>query len=184
MTDLAPTGPDLFGYTPPPLQLVRLDRRIDREHPCHDNIAVVHPRAGGVHAADLLCRDCNKHRGFLPHVAMRFIKQTGSRWGAPALITLRDQTIKDGDQDMPTKQQFEQKDGSGALFKNDRKEQTQHPDYTGNIKVEGVEFQLSAWLKKTKAGRTYMSLSAMPKQPPGRPVKADVAEDLNDEIGF
>ena len=47
------------------LQTVRLDRSIDRQSPCCQNIAIVHPRSEGVHAADLRCASCGKHRGFL-----------------------------------------------------------------------------------------------------------------------
>ena len=43
---------------------------------------------------------------------------------------------------------FEQKDGMGALFKNAKKEKPTQPDYTGNLKVEGIDFKLSAWIKE------------------------------------
>lgn len=52
----------------------------------------------------------------------------------------------------------------GVLFKNDRKESDTHPDYKGSYTDEqGREFWLSAWIKKTKAGVTFMSLSTKPK---------------------
>lgn len=47
----------------------------------------------------------------------------------------------------------------GALFKNDKKESEKHPDYKGQCEVDGVEYWISAWLKKSKAGQTFMSLS-------------------------
>ena len=47
----------------------------------------------------------------------------------------------------------------GVLFKNDRKETDNHPDYTGRIDIDGTEYFLSAWLKKGKSGQTFMSLS-------------------------
>lgn len=47
----------------------------------------------------------------------------------------------------------------GALFKNDRKESDSHPDYKGQINVDGVDCWLSAWLKTDKNGKKYMSLS-------------------------
>ena len=48
---------------------------------------------------------------------------------------------------------------SGRLFKNDYKTAgTNQPDYRGEINVDGTEKQLAAWIKKSKAGRTYMSL--------------------------
>jgi hypothetical protein len=42
-----------------------LDRKIDRQKPCCDNFAVV--QAGkGPHAAELRCKKCGKHRGWMP----------------------------------------------------------------------------------------------------------------------
>jgi hypothetical protein len=50
----------------------------------------------------------------------------------------------------------------GALFKNDRKQQDNHPDYTGSINVGGVEYWLSAWLKDGQKGK-FFSMSVKPK---------------------
>jgi len=52
---------------------------------------------------------------------------------------------------------------SGALFKNDRKESDKHPDYKGQGNFKGEEVWIAAWLKKSKAGQTFMSLSFTPK---------------------
>ncbi len=52
----------------------------------------------------------------------------------------------------------------GVLFKNDRTEKENHPDYKGNYTdANGAEFWLSAWLKKDKNGNTFMSLSTTAK---------------------
>lgn len=51
----------------------------------------------------------------------------------------------------------------GVLFKNDRKDSDKHPDYKGNINVDGREFWLSAWIKDGKSGK-FMSLSIQPKE--------------------
>lgn len=59
---------------------------------------------------------------------------------------------------------YEQKDGSGALFRVENKKTDQHPDYTGSITVNGVPCFLSGWIKKSKGGKTYMSLSVKPKE--------------------
>jgi hypothetical protein len=59
---------------------------------------------------------------------------------------------------------YETKPGNGALFKNDRKEKETHPDYKGDININGTNYWLSAWLKSTKDGKKYMSLSAKPKE--------------------
>ena len=53
----------------------------------------------------------------------------------------------------------------GVLFRNDRKESDRQPDYKGSINVDGVEYWLSAWLKESKTGTKFMSLSVNPKQP-------------------
>ena len=79
---------------------------------------------------------------------------------------------------------YEQKDGSGALFKNNDKESEQHPDYKGSIMVGRTEYWLSAWLKQSKKGVKYMSLSAQPKQ--AKQIKGAVAhkepvKDFDDE---
>ena len=55
---------------------------------------------------------------------------------------------------------------SGVLFKNDRKETENHPDYTGKINVNGDDFYLSAWIntaqKGEKEGKKYLSIKARP----------------------
>lgn len=81
---------------------------------------------------------------------------------------------------------YEQKDGSGALFKNQKQKDT-HPDYKGNVRIAGVDYELAAWIKKSKSGTTYMSLNAQPKRekqerkdaPP-----ASQSDEYNDDIPF
>jgi uncharacterized protein (DUF736 family) len=76
---------------------------------------------------------------------------------------------------------YEQKDGSGALFKNREKETDNHPDYRGSIKIGGVEYWLSAWLKESGKGTKYMSLSAQPKQErKEKPAKQPAPEFVDD----
>jgi uncharacterized protein (DUF736 family) len=70
----------------------------------------------------------------------------------------------------------------GALFKNDDKESDNHPDYKGNINVGGKEFYLSAWIKQSKAGKKYMSLSVQPKE--GATKSATRKDDDDDENPF
>jgi len=151
--------PDLFGELRPAPRIVRLDRHCDRDNPCCDNLATIH--AGkGPHAAELMCAGCGQHRGWLPHTALNFIRETARLWGAGNVITLRDSTVTDGANTVETKQQRE---NSGILFKNDRKETDKHPDYTGSLKVGGVDFYLNAWIKQGHNAK-FMSLSVKPKK--------------------
>lgn len=59
----------------------------------------------------------------------------------------------------------ERRDNSGALFKNDRKEQDTHADYRGSITINGVEYWLDAWIKEGAKGK-FIGLKAKPKKLP------------------
>ena len=51
----------------------------------------------------------------------------------------------------------------GALFKNERRDDEKFPHYKGSLNVEGVDFWISAWLKESKDGAKFMSLSIKAK---------------------
>jgi len=73
---------------------------------------------------------------------------------------------------------------SGTLFKNDKGDNDKRPDYKGNIDINGVEYNLSAWVKVMKSGNgKYLSLKVDAKK--DAPVAKHVAEqdDLS-EIPF
>ena len=59
------------------------------------------------------------------------------------------------------------KEGSGSLFKNDRKATETHPDYTGSIMVNGREHYLSAWVKEGAKGKFFSVSIGKEKQPKG-----------------
>jgi len=77
----------------------------------------------------------------------------------------------------------------GALFKNNDKTEETHPDYRGRLNVDGVDLWLSAWLKTSKNGMKYMSLSVKPqnadtaqsKKPAGGGARP---KDFDDSIPF
>jgi len=76
----------------------------------------------------------------------------------------------------------------GSLFKNDKGDNEKRPDYTGAINVNGVDFKLSAWIKESKEGKKYMSLSVQAKEDapaPSKPVaKGKDAFDDSELIPF
>jgi hypothetical protein len=79
----------------------------------------------------------------------------------------------------------------GVLFRNDRKQQDNHPDHTGTININGVEYWLSAWIKSGANGR-FFSLAVKPKdqqaattaKPAPKPAAAEPQDQFNDDIPF
>lgn len=53
---------------------------------------------------------------------------------------------------------YEQKDNSGVLFKNDRKETDKHPDRKGEALIDGKAYWVAGWLKDGKKGQ-FLSLA-------------------------
>lgn len=47
----------------------------------------------------------------------------------------------------------------GAIWKNDKKETEKHPDFTGSLNVEGVEYWVSAWKRKPGGSEKAPALS-------------------------
>jgi len=90
---------------------------------------------------------------------------------------------------------FEQKDMSGTLFINDRKDKDTHPDRTGTALIDGVEYWVSGWIKQGQRGQ-FLSLAFKRKEqrhepapPPRRdqPRRSDPissGRDMDDEIPF
>jgi len=75
----------------------------------------------------------------------------------------------------------------GVLFRNDKKESEKHPDFTGSIDVGGVDHYLSGWIKESKQGKKFFSLSVKAKQETAqKAVQAakQVVEDFDDDLPF
>jgi len=77
--------------------------------------------------------------------------------------------------------------GTGALFKNDKREKETHPLYKGECEINGEKFWISAWLKKsTKDGQTFMSLAFRAKDAPAKQKppasRANFDRPLDDDV--
>ncbi len=80
---------------------------------------------------------------------------------------------------------YEMKDFTGSLFKNEDKLSDTHADYTGSIMVAGVEYWLNSWLKVSKNGKKFLSLSVKPKvQRNEATAKVDKAHEAKGGGGF
>lgn len=55
-----------------------------------------------------------------------------------------------------------QRDNSGVLFKNDRKDSDKHPDYRGSVTINGVDYWISGWRKDGQRG-AFISLAVQEK---------------------
>lgn len=53
---------------------------------------------------------------------------------------------------------------SGAIFPAREKKTEKHPDMTGSLNVEGVEYYVSGWTKVSQKGQKFLSLSIKAKQ--------------------
>lgn len=85
---------------------------------------------------------------------------------------------------------FQHRENSGSVFKNERKEQPNHPDYRGSALIGGVEYWVSGWLKDGRSGK-WLSMSYTPKDggfssTPKREEKKPkpTFDDLGDDIPF
>ena len=81
------------------------------------------------------------------------------------------------------------RENSGSVFKNDRKrEGKKDADYTGSINVDGVDYWINGWLKKSEGKPSWLSLSVSPKeqkqQSSRKPKVDDFDSDNEDEIPF
>jgi hypothetical protein len=71
----------------------------------------------------------------------------------------------------------------GSIFKNDKKTEEKHPDMSGSINIEGVEYWISGWKKQSKQGANFISLSVRPKEPvrqSSQPTNKAKADDFDD----
>lgn len=75
----------------------------------------------------------------------------------------------------------EKRDNSGTLGVNTRKEKDTHPGYTGQARINGVDYWISAWVKQGQSGK-FFSLAFKPKEQRQQQQPANDFQD--DDIPF
>ena len=91
--------------------------------------------------------------------------------------------IEDRKKELEMTEQYQTKPGSLSLFKNDRKETENQPDYKGSGKqLDGTEVWVAAWIKTSATGTKYMSLSITAKEQAAAPTPSP--KPLDDSIPF
>ncbi len=82
----------------------------------------------------------------------------------------------------------------GSIWKNEKKETDSHPDFTGSLNVDGVDYWVSAWRRKEGAAEKAPALSFSVKPKEQKSAGANVAPQrkvggisdaaMDDEIPF
>jgi hypothetical protein len=83
---------------------------------------------------------------------------------------------------------------SGILARNERRTTDSHPDFTGSLNVNGVDYWVSAWVNEGRAGskmegKKYFSLKVNPKESRGpaprtTTPRANPDQFVSDDIPF
>lgn len=82
----------------------------------------------------------------------------------------------------PVQQQYDN-NLRGALFTNDKGGVERRPDYRGTCEIEGIEYKIAGWKRKTRSnGRPFLSLSFTPdiQDPAAQQVLDDDAKPADD----
>ena len=83
---------------------------------------------------------------------------------------------------------------SGMMARNENRKTDKHPEFSGSINVEGVDYWLSAWVNEGKAGgkmegKKYFSIKINRKEANGTTTSAPRPyvgrfDDMDDDIPF
>jgi hypothetical protein len=83
---------------------------------------------------------------------------------------------------------FEQRENSGSLFKNDKREKDTHAHARGSALIGGVEYYIDAWTNESNDGSKYQSLKFKRKDQASsgtpRPQPDAFDTDLDDDVPF
>jgi hypothetical protein len=109
----------------------------------------------------------------LPDEAIHFIEAVTAHFGTPEAVIFRNKKSKA----VIMSKKFDDTN-RGVLFREEKKSKPEDRDYSGSINIGGTEYWLSGWVKTSKKGSKFLSLSIKPKAP------VEAKPDFNDEIEF
>ena len=75
---------------------------------------------------------------------------------------------------------MENKNNTGAIFKNTNKKAENHPDYKGKVNVNGKEMEVALWVKQGKNGSFFSAAFSEPYVAPvsNEPIASNIDNDL------
>jgi len=77
---------------------------------------------------------------------------------------------------------MELKENAVLIFKNDRKNGETHPDYKGEIDVNGQRFEIALWVKEGAKGKFFSGKISEPwKKPETEPAAYVAKEQIQDD---
>lgn len=81
------------------------------------------------------------------------------------------------------------KSNTGLLFENNKKDDDKHPDMRGQVNINGKDYSVAAWSRKSKNGNEYIYLSFGDFQPYEKPQdkasqKEADKEETTDDLPF
>lgn len=79
---------------------------------------------------------------------------------------------------------YQQKDNTGALFANDKREKDTQPNAKGSAMIDGVEYWVSAWTNTSSKGTKYQSIKFERKSDKFDNTQELQAEGLHDDVPF
>ena len=108
----------------------------------------------------------------LPKEAIHFVEAVTAHFGAPEAVIFHNKQKA-----VSMTKKFDDTN-RGVLFRDDKKAKAEDRDYSGSINVGGTEYWLSGWVKESKKGAKFLSLSIKLKAP------AEAKPELDDAIPF
>lgn len=78
---------------------------------------------------------------------------------------------------------MEQKQNTGAIFKNEKKADQKHPDYRGKINIYGKDMEIALWIRESQNGLKYFSAALSEPYNPEQTQSVSV-QNNDDDLPF